>query len=92
MAPDNPAMVAFKTPEAAGIGEERGRKRVAYKVLSWQKHKRRRRFEPRRPGVQQHGLGQICRSTSIFLISAMAFAGLSPFGQVWAQFMMVWQR
>ncbi|SFN01792.1 hypothetical protein SAMN05192571_11228 [Pleomorphomonas diazotrophica] len=85
-------MVAFKAPETAGIGEERGRKRVTYKVLSWQKHKRRRRFEPRRLPGQKHDLGQICRSTSIFLISAMAFAGLSPLGQVWAQFMMVWQR
>lgn len=27
-----------------------------------------------------------------FFISAMAFAGLSPFGQVFAQFMIVWQR
>ena len=35
---------------------------------------------------------QNCRSTIIFLISAIAFAGLSPFGQVWAQFMIVWQR
>jgi hypothetical protein len=32
------------------------------------------------------------RSTIIFLISAMALAGLSPFGQAFAQFMMVWQR
>lgn len=31
-------------------------------------------------------------STIIFLISAIALAGLSPFGQVCAQFMMVWQR
>ena len=31
-------------------------------------------------------------STIIFLISAIAFAGLRPFGQVFAQFMMVWQR
>ena len=36
--------------------------------------------------------GQIVRSTIIFLISAMAFAGLSPLGQVFVQFMMVWQR
>ena len=34
----------------------------------------------------------ICRSTSIFLISAMALAGLRPFGQALAQFMIVWQR
>ena len=32
------------------------------------------------------------RSTIIFLISAIAFAGFSPLGQVWAQFMIVWQR
>ncbi len=32
------------------------------------------------------------RSTISFLISAIALAGLSPFGQVRAQFMMVWQR
>ncbi len=32
------------------------------------------------------------RSTIIFLISAIAFAGLRCSGQVWAQFMMVWQR
>jgi hypothetical protein len=37
-------------------------------------------------------LNYSARSTSIFLISAMALAGLSPFGQVLAQFMMVWQR
>jgi len=34
----------------------------------------------------------ICRSTIIRLISAMALAGLRPFGQALAQFMMVWQR
>ena len=28
----------------------------------------------------------------IFLISAIALAGFNPFGQTWAQFMMVWQR
>lgn len=32
------------------------------------------------------------RSTIIFLIDAIAFAGFSPFGQVLAQFMIVWQR
>ena len=32
------------------------------------------------------------RSSIIFLISAMAFAGFSPFGQVLVQFMIVWQR
>ena len=38
------------------------------------------------PGVQT------ARSTIIFLISAMALAGLRFFGQVLAQFMIVWQR
>ena len=32
------------------------------------------------------------RSTSIFLVSAIALAGFRPLGQVRAQFMMVWQR
>ena len=32
------------------------------------------------------------RSTIIFLISAMDFAGLSPLGQVFVQFIIVWQR
>lgn len=32
------------------------------------------------------------RSTIIFLIDAIAFAGFRPLGQVFAQFMMVWQR
>jgi formate hydrogenlyase subunit 3/multisubunit Na+/H+ antiporter MnhD subunit len=27
-----------------------------------------------------------------FFVSAMALAGLSPFGQTFAQFMIVWQR
>src|SRR5262249_21953374 len=35
---------------------------------------------------------QPCRSTISFLTSAIAFAGLSPFGHVRAQFMIVWQR
>ena len=36
--------------------------------------------------------GQTTRSTIIFLISAIALAGLRPLGQTWAQFRMVWQR
>jgi len=32
------------------------------------------------------------RCTISFLISAIALAGLSPFGQVRAQFMIVWHR
>jgi len=35
---------------------------------------------------------QTCRSTIIFLISAMALAGFNPLGQVLVQFMIVWQR
>ncbi len=35
---------------------------------------------------------QSWRSISIFLISAIARAGLSPLGQTLAQFMIVWQR
>ena len=35
---------------------------------------------------------QCWRSTIIFLISAIAFAGLRSFGQTEVQFMMVWQR
>lgn len=35
---------------------------------------------------------QTTRSTIIFLISAIALAGFNPFGQTWAQFMIVWQR
>ena len=38
------------------------------------------------------GDAQSRRSTMSFLISAIALAGFRPFGQVWAQFMMVWQR
>ena len=35
---------------------------------------------------------QTSRAIIIFLISAIALAGFRPFGQVLAQFMMVWQR
>ncbi len=35
---------------------------------------------------------QTIRSASIFLISAIARAGLNPLGQALEQFMMVWQR
>ena len=36
--------------------------------------------------------GQTARSTSSFLVSAIALAGLRPLGQTFAQFMIVWQR
>ena len=35
---------------------------------------------------------QAARSASSFLVSAIALAGFSPFGQTLAQFMIVWQR
>ncbi|BCB17523.1 hypothetical protein OCUBac02_04170 [Bosea sp. ANAM02] len=35
---------------------------------------------------------QTWRATIIFLTSAIALAGFKPFGQAFAQFMMVWQR
>lgn len=35
---------------------------------------------------------QTARAIIIFLTSAMAFAGFRPFGHVFAQFMIVWQR
>ena len=35
---------------------------------------------------------QTSRSAIIFFTSATALAGFSPFGQTWAQFMMVWHR
>jgi hypothetical protein len=38
------------------------------------------------------GRAQICRSTIFSLSSAIASDGLRPFGQAFAQFMMVWQR
>ncbi|GJE40643.1 hypothetical protein KHHGKMAE_4738 [Methylobacterium persicinum] len=38
------------------------------------------------------GIDQTSRSTIIFLISAMALAGFRFLGQVFAQFMIVWQR
>ena len=37
-------------------------------------------------------LNQIWRSTSFSLRLAIASEGFSPFGQAFAQFMMVWQR
>ena len=43
-------------------------------------------------GVERSKPVHTCRSTSAFLISAIAFAGLRCFGQALAQFMMVWQR
>src|SRR2546430_17644743 len=42
-------------------------------------------------GTKDAQRGHICRSTSIFLISAMALAGLRPLGQARAQLRMAWQ-
>lgn len=52
----------------------------------------RRKGESIVPPVPPIPMRQMARSASIFLISAIAFAGLSPLGQTFAQFMMVWQR
>ena len=53
--------------------------------------KRRNRDRGKRNGARStQAPAYICRSTIIFLISTIAFAGLSPFGQVCAQFMIVW--
>ena len=38
------------------------------------------------------GLPQFCRSTINCLMAPIALAGLRPFGQVFVQFMIVWQR
>ncbi|GGM01011.1 hypothetical protein GCM10011534_23550 [Pseudooceanicola nanhaiensis] len=45
-----------------------------------------------KPGEGFMAPDQTVRSTIIFLISAMALAGFRPLGQVFAQFMIVWQR
>lgn len=53
---------------------------------------------PKAPFVEKCGSDAAARHTQtaraiiIFLISAIALAGFNPFGQVFAQFMMVWQR
>ena len=48
---------------------------------------------PLKPSHERHAVSrQSWRTTIIFLIWAIAFAGLSPFGQARVQFMMVWQR
>ena len=44
------------------------------------------------PKADSRGWRQICRSTIICLIWLIALAGFSPFGQAFAQFMIVWQR
>lgn len=47
---------------------------------------------PAAPDIELFTADQTRRSTSIFLISPIALAGFRPFGQVCAQFMIVWQR
>ena len=48
--------------------------------------------EPRPPIHGDLRAAQTPRVTISFLISAIAFAGFSPFGHAVVQFMMVWQR
>jgi hypothetical protein len=52
-------------------------------VLSHEGERVQRQFPTRRYS---------CLSTMSFFNSAIAFAGLSPFGQALVQFMIVWQR
>jgi len=61
--------------------------KVAAKTLGRLAYRRLRSAMDARPGPDQ-----VTRSTSMALVSAMAFAGFRPLGQTWAQFMMVWQR
>jgi len=51
-----------------------------------------RRMPSADAGRRPREKNQTVRSTIIFLISAMALAGFRFFGQVLAQFMIVWQR
>ena len=44
------------------------------------------------PAVARGAHVQLCRSSSIFLISAIARAGFRSFGHASVQFMIVWQR
>jgi hypothetical protein len=41
---------------------------------------------------EKNASAQSCRAIIIFLISAMALAGFNPFGHVFEQFRIVWQR
>ena len=54
-------------------------------------------IRPQLPGFYERAVpaveaAQATRSASSFLVSAIALAGLSPFGHTVAQFMIVWQR
>jgi hypothetical protein len=51
--------------------------------------RQRREDRNQDPGAQRR---HTCRSTIIFLIPAIAFAGFSPFGHALEQFKIVWQR
>ncbi len=58
---------------------------------------RQPQFAQKKPGIEPGFLfnGEpryTTRSNIIFLVSAIAFAGFKPLGQVLVQFMMVWQR
>ena len=59
-------------------------RRLAAAVAGGQEERRDRRGEA--------DPSQSARSTSIFFVSAIALAGLRPFGQTLAQFMIVWHR
>jgi hypothetical protein len=52
----------------------------------------KKKAAPMPPSYQAVRGDHTVRAIIIFLISAIAFAGFKPFGQVLAQFMIVWQR
>ena len=89
-----------KAIEAMKILPRRPDRRRARRGVGVRRHGRQREPVLRRDrpralagllGVQPR-LSQSVRATCNFLISAMAFAGFRPLGQVWVQFMIVWQR
>src|SRR5690606_37065289 len=86
-----------KQPEA----ERRKRRRIEIARLHEIQHRKpdmiehartSRRCRRPKPVEKQRGQPHTRRSTISFLSSAIALAGLSPFGQALAQFMMVWHR
>jgi hypothetical protein len=60
--------------------------------ISGQNVSARHHETPACAGVTRCRARQTARSSSIFLVSAIALAGFKPFGQALAQFMIVWQR
>ncbi len=85
-----------------GLGGDRSRPPSRRAERRARRNPRRTRHHGRHPhGGAGHGAPaaviatmarQYWRATIIFLISAIAFAGLRPFGQAFEQFMIVWQR